>query len=230
MLKRLTRGRKPAFAYLRGSDAEEQRTTIRAFADAAELEIVKEFHDRDGGNAAGFAAGPRFVSLLRLIELNGISTVIVDKAARIAEDRLSLEVGILKLQARGIEFICAENPLCFARGGTASTVLQVLEISAAIDAVVGAALARGVDKRKSVKTGSPWRKTYAEAEPRATLMAKRLHQNAAKRGGRISLREISAELAVAGCVQKDGKPFHPEAIRRMLKGNWPRKAMEETIA
>jgi hypothetical protein len=36
------------------------------------------------------------------------------------------------------------------------------------------------------------------------------------------LREISAKLASVGFVQANRKPFHPEVIRRMLKGKWPR--------
>ena len=99
---------------------------------------------------------------------------------------------------------------------------QVIESVREIDRGVGAALARGVDKRKQVRTGAPWRKTYAEMEPHATSMAKRLYLNSEKAGKRMTLREISRELAASGHLTKDGKPFHPEAIRRMLKGHWPK--------
>ena len=75
---------------------------------------------------------------------------------------------------------------------------------------------------RKVKTGKPHRKTYAELAPEATLMAKRLYQAGQTNNERITLREISAKLASVGYLQPNRKPFHPEVIRRMLKGNWPR--------
>jgi len=73
-----------------------------------------------------------------------------------------------------------------------------------------------------IKTGKPHRKTYAEMAPEATLMAKRIYQSAQNNGERITLREISAKLASVGYLQPNRMQFHPEVIRRMLKGQWPR--------
>jgi hypothetical protein len=52
-------------------------------------------------------------------------------------------------------------------------------------------------------------------------MAKRLHRASPKTGERRSLRKISAELAAAGHVNKQGKPFHAQSIQRMIEGERP---------
>ena len=74
-------------------------------------------------------------------------------------------------------------------------------------------------RARKTKTGRPHRKTYAELAPEATLMAKRIHQAAQNNGERITLREISAKLASVGYLAAQSEcSFHPEVIRRMLKG------------
>jgi hypothetical protein len=46
--------------------------------------------------------------------------------------------------------------------------------------------------------------------------AKRLRRASPRTGERRSLRDIAAELAKLGHVNASGKPYHPDAIRRML--------------
>jgi hypothetical protein len=47
------------------------------------------------------------------------------------------------------------------------------------------------------------------------LMAKKLNRNRPK-GGKRSLREIAKELAVAGWLSANGKPYNPNSVRQML--------------
>lgn len=225
MLNKLKNGLKPAFAYLSQFATDEQKRQVYAFAALAGLEIVQEFFGLGEAFTASCATAPAFAALLRLVELNGIRTVVLDSASRLATDTVTREVGFLALRDRGIEIIAADSPEAFAAPPQEKAdIKQVVERVREIDKSVSVALTRGVDKRKRSRTGDPWRKTYAEMEPQATLLAKRLYTNATKKGERITLRQISAELAAAGHLTKEGKSFHPEAIRRMLKGKWPREA------
>jgi hypothetical protein len=55
------------------------------------------------------------------------------------------------------------------------------------------------------------RKSHAERNPELVALAKRLHRQKPK-GGRMSLRAISAELATQGFLNENGRPF--AAVRR----------------
>jgi DNA invertase Pin-like site-specific DNA recombinase len=216
---------KPAIAYLRqtGPDAPaSQRRAIIAYAARAGYEIVAEFQD-EGSDRVD--ARPGFAKLLRQIEIDGAHTIIVERASDFAADPISQEVGFMTLRERGIELIATDDPAPFVPDTpTAAIIAQAVEISTRLDRAISAALTRGTNQRARARTGKSWRRTYAEMVPDATLLAKRLNQTSRKNGARISLREISAKLAESGFVTRDGKPFHPEAIRRMLKGAWPKSA------
>jgi hypothetical protein len=56
--------------------------------------------------------------------------------------------------------------------------------------------------------------------PQAVEMAKHLHQLSTPHP--LSFRDISSRLAEGGHVNKAGKPYHPEEVRRMIKGPRPR--------
>jgi DNA invertase Pin-like site-specific DNA recombinase len=219
---------RPAIAYLRpdGADIQaHQRSTINAFAAHAGYEIVAEFEDGQEGGPDGVYARPGFAKLLKQIELDGAHTIIVEKATDFAQDPISQEVGYAKLRERGIELIAVDSPTSFLKDSpTTPIILQVLDVSSRLEKVIAESLQRGTAKRRRAKTGENWRRTYAEMVPEATLMAKRLNQASRKNGARISLRDISAKLAAAGFVTRDSKPYHPEAIRRMLKGSWPKQS------
>ena len=59
------------------------------------------------------------------------------------------------------------------------------------------------------------RKSHAERNPELVALAKRLHRQKPK-GGRLSLRAISAELAARGFVNENGSPFAAASVKSML--------------
>jgi hypothetical protein len=60
------------------------------------------------------------------------------------------------------------------------------------------------------------RKSYAEKNPAMVALAKKLHRYPVN-GHRRSLREVAAELAAAGYVVREGKPYEAAAIKRMIE-------------
>ena len=60
------------------------------------------------------------------------------------------------------------------------------------------------------------RKSIAETKPEVVEMAGKLAR-ARPKGGKRSLREISAELAAAGHTTKSGRPYTATAIKLMLE-------------
>jgi hypothetical protein len=64
------------------------------------------------------------------------------------------------------------------------------------------------------------RKSHAELRPELVALVRQLRRRRPK-GGRRSLREISAELAQRGIVNERGVPFSAASINSMLRLSSP---------
>jgi len=159
---------------------------------------------------------PGFAAMLERIEGNGVRTIIVETASRFARDLMVQEVGYAKLRERGIDLIAADNPSSFIDDTpTAKLVRQVGAISE-FDKAMTVAKLRGARERKRREAGKcEGRKSHAERNPELVALAKRLHRQKPK-GGRMSLRAISAELATQGFLNENGRPFAAASIKSML--------------
>jgi len=77
---------------------------------------------------------------------------------------------------------------------------------------------RGARQRKKAASGKcEARKSYAELNPEAVALAKRLHRYPVNNRKR-SLRDIAAELEAAGHITGAGKRYAAAAIARMVEG------------
>jgi Resolvase, N terminal domain len=132
----------------------------------------------------------------------------VETASRFARDLMVQEVGHAKLRERGIDLIAADNPGSFIDATpTAKLVRQVLGAISEFDKAMTVAKLRGARERKRREAGKcEGRKSHAERNPELVALAKRLHRQKPK-GGRMSLRAISAELATQGFLNENGRPF-----------------------
>ena len=231
MLKKVGTELKPALAFLRRGYGVAQRSAIGAFALASGFEIVSELSmalDAGAEHSAPALTLANITALLVRIDLDHVRAVIVSTAPLFSEQTIDRIIGYERLRERGVELIAADAPNAFAQeSDTHREVLQVLAATAQFDAAATSAATRSVSVARRARTGKPHRKTYAELHPEATLMAKRLYQTSKASGERITLRGISAQLAESGYLDKHNSAFHPEVIRRMLNGNWPRNRKPE---
>jgi DNA invertase Pin-like site-specific DNA recombinase len=217
----------PAIAYLRTSSAanvgtdkdsdRRQREAIQAFARHAGYELVDEFYDAAVSGADPIDARPGFTAMLERIEGNGVRTIIVETASRFARDLMVQEVGHAKLRERGIDLIAADSPASFIDDTpTAKLVRQVLGAISEFDKAMTVAKLRGARERKRREAGKcEGRKSHTERNPELVALAKRLRRQRPK-GGRMSLRSISAELAAQGFLNENGRPFAAASIKSML--------------
>jgi DNA invertase Pin-like site-specific DNA recombinase len=212
----------PAIAYLRTSSAanvgvdkdsdRRQREAIAVFAKGAGYELVAEFYDAAVSGADPIDTRRRFAAMLKAIEGNGVRTI-VETAASLAIQ----EVGHAKLRERGIDLIAADNPGSFIDDTpTAKLVRQVLGAISEFDKAMTVAKLRGARERKRREAGKcEGRKSHAERNPELVALVKRLHRQKPK-GGRMSLRAISAELAAQGFLNENGRPFAAASVKSML--------------
>jgi DNA invertase Pin-like site-specific DNA recombinase len=224
----------PAICYLRTSSAanvgadkdsdRRQREAITAFARRTGYELVVEFYDAAVSGADPIDSRPGFAAMLERIEGNGARTIIVETASRFARDLMVQEVGHAKLRERGIDLIAADNPGSFIDDTpTAKLVRQVLGAISEFDKAMTVAKLRGARERKRRHVGKcEGRKSHAERNPELVALAKRLHRQKPK-GGRMSLRAISAELAAQGFLNENGRPFAAASVKAMLSSlRWRR--------
>jgi DNA invertase Pin-like site-specific DNA recombinase len=122
------------------------------------------------------------------------------------------------LRGRGIELIAVDSPASFLDDTpTARLVRQVLGAIAEFDKAMTVAKLRGARERKRKANGKcEGRKSHAERNPALVEAAKRLHRLRPK-GGRRSLRTIAAELATAGFLNENGRPFAPSSVKAMVE-------------
>jgi DNA invertase Pin-like site-specific DNA recombinase len=222
-----SKAKTPAIAYLRTSSAanvgadkdsdRRQREAIQAFAKRDGYELVDEFYDAAVSGADPIDTRPGFAAMLKRIEGNGARTIIIETASRFARDLMVQEVGHAKLRQRGIDLIAADSPGSFIDDTpTAKLVRQVLGSISEFDKAMTVAKLRGARERKRREAGKcEGRKSHAERNPALVALAKRLRRQKPK-GGRMSLRRISAELAAQGFVNENGHPFAPASVKSML--------------
>lgn len=226
MLQRIGTELKPALAYLRGGTSIAERNAIRAFATRFGFEIVAELkqpHSPTSPPQSSAVIKSNLAALLTRINMNAVRAVIVGSASLFADAAIERVVGYERLREKGVELIAADAPEAFAAESASYAIIaQTIAAASQFDHAAAAADAASTLRARKIKTGKPHRKTYAEMAPEATLMAKRIYQSSQNNGERITLREISAKLASVGYLQPNRMQFHPEVIRRMLKGQWPR--------
>jgi DNA invertase Pin-like site-specific DNA recombinase len=217
-----------AVAYLRtssrtnvGADKDSdkrQRAAIEAYAKAAGYEIIDTFYDAavSGADPVGERSG--FAEMLERLMSNGAKTIIVESPDHFARDLMVQLAGHDMLKARGVTLIAASAPMHFAEDTpTAVLVRQVLGAVAEFEKTTLVAKLAAARRRKRMATGEKveGRKSHAEARPDVMALAKRLARKKPK-GGRLSLRAISAELAVQGFLNERGRPFNPKSVAAML--------------
>ncbi len=233
-MKKVAKELKKAVAYLRTSSAtnvskdnapavedkdsdKRQRAAIQAYAKAAGYEIVDEYYDKAVKGADPVGDRPAFAEMLERLIANGAKTIIVESPDRFARDLMVQLAGHDMLKKREITLIAASAPTHFIEDTpTAVLVRQVLGAIAQFDkTTLVAKLAAARRRKRATGVKVEGRKSHAEKRPEVVAIAKALRRKKPK-GGRMSLREISAELAKQGHLNSRGKPFNATAVASML--------------
>jgi DNA invertase Pin-like site-specific DNA recombinase len=224
-----------AFAYLRTSSAanigeekdsgQRQIQAIQGFATRAGFGLTSTFYDEAVKGSDPIDTRPGFAAMLEALEANGTKTIIVETANRFARDLMVQEVGFAMLKGRGIELIAADSPTSFLDDTpTARLIRQVLGAVSEFEKAILVAKLRGArDRKRRTGVKVEGRKSIAEQtmeadgrDGHATVERARSLARARPKGGKRSLREISAELAAEGFTTKGGKPYAATAVKLML--------------
>jgi DNA invertase Pin-like site-specific DNA recombinase len=216
-----------AVAYLRTSSSQNigegkdstkrQRLAIAGFAKRFGFELVGEFSDPGVSGADPIAERPGFGELLDRIEGNGVRVVLVEDASRFARDLITQELGILALIKRGVRVLTATGDDLTDDSDPARKMMrQVAGAFAEYEKARIVAKLRSARQRKRQETGQKveGRKSHAETNPELVALVHQLHRK--RHGKRMSLRQISTELAGRGYLNQYGKPFAATSVNNML--------------
>jgi len=218
---------KPTVAYLRTSSAanvgadkdsdKRQRAAVEAFAKRAGFTIVGEYYDAAVSGADPIDQRPGFVEMLQHLATNGAKTIIVESPDRFARDLTVQLAGHDMLKGLGVQIIPASAPDFFTEGTpTAVLVRQVLGAIAQFEKASAVAKLAAARKRKRDQFGKcEGRKSHREARPKVVALARKLRRKRPK-GGQLSLRAVSKELAAQGYLNERGKPYAPKSVASML--------------
>jgi DNA invertase Pin-like site-specific DNA recombinase len=216
-----------AVAYMRTSSAtnvgegkdsdKRQRVAIEAYAKAAGYTVAADdwFYDAAVKGADPVTARPGFAAMLDRIAGNGVRTIIVESPDRFARDLAVQLAGHDYLNGLGVSLVPASAPDFFLEDTpTAVLVRQVLGAIAQFDKATVVAKLKAARDRKREATGKcEGRKSYAEAKPEMVATARRLSEERP----RLSLRQISAQLASQGYMTPRGLSFSASAVASMLQ-------------
>jgi DNA invertase Pin-like site-specific DNA recombinase len=160
---------------------------------------------------------PGFKAMLQRIAGNGIQCIIIESPDRFARDLAVQLAGHAFLKEEGITLIPTTAPDYFTEDTpTARLVRQVLGAISEFEKASLVAKLKAARDRKRKETGKYGRpKTHSELRPDVVALAKQLRR---KRGGKRSLREISAELARRGHLSSTGQPFTARSVSSMVEG------------
>jgi DNA invertase Pin-like site-specific DNA recombinase len=198
-----------------GKDSEaRQRKAIEGYAKRAGTVVVDWFYDAAVSGADPVESRPGFAAMLARIASNGARTIIVETANRFARDLMVQEVGFAMLRDLGITLIAADSPASFLDDGpTSKLIRQILGAVAEFDKAMTVAKLKGARDRVRRRVGKcEGRKSYAERDPGMIALAKEIKG----RGGRVSLREVAAELETNGYVTPSGKRYSASAVASMI--------------
>jgi DNA invertase Pin-like site-specific DNA recombinase len=204
-----------------GDGPERQRLAISRFAKGAGIMLLEEFSDLGVSGTRELADRPGLAALLDRLESNGLRTVIVERADRLARDLMVQEVivgqfskiGARILTADGVDLTSGDDP-------TRRLIRQVLGAVAEFEKNVIVLKLRAARERKRARgervEGVKPYGTFP-AEQAVVSRMRQLRRKPAK-GSRLSCAAVAAQLNAEGHRNRAGREWSPQMVHHVLRG------------
>ena len=221
----------PAVGYVRvsgkgqadGDGPDRQRLAIARFAKASGLKIVEEFSDLGVSGTKELADRPGLAALLDRLESNGVRTVIVERADRLARDLMVQEVivgqfakiGARILTSDGVDLTSADDD------PTRRLIRQVLGAVAEFEKrilVLKLRAARERKRKKGMRVEGAKPFGHYPAESAVVERMRQLRRKPVK-GTRASYAEVAALLNGEGHRNRSGRDWSPQMVYHVLRAS-----------
>ena len=203
-----------------GDGPDRQRQAIVRFAQSNRLAIVEEYSDLGVSGTKELSDRPGLARLIDRLESNGVRTVVVERADRLARDLMVQEVilsqfakiGARILTADGVDLTSSDDP-------TRRLIRQVLGAVAEFEKNVLVLKLRAARERKRAKGErvegvKPYGHFPAE---RAIVERMRQLRRKPAKGRRASVASIAERLNAEGHTNRAGREWSPQMVHHVLK-------------
>lgn len=207
---------------IRGDGFPRQRAACAAYAKRHGLQLVGEYLDEGVSGTRELDDRPGLADLIARVRSNGVRTVLVENATRLARDLMVGEVILGEFRSLGVSVIAADSgsDLTVTDGDPTRTLIrQVLGAVAQFEKAMVVAKLRAARLRTRRAMGrcegrKPFGHTPAELAALTTM--KRLGRKP-RGGSRRSYAAIAAALNAQGVPTRTGKPWAATVVRRILQ-------------
>ena len=204
-----------------GDGFDRQREAVRRSAKAAGLEIVDEYRDEGVSGSRELGDRPGLAALLDRVESNGVRTVIVERADRLARDLMVQEVIVGQFSKVGVRLLAADGVDLSNDGDdpTRRLIRQVLGAVSEFDKRVIVLKLRAARERKRARGERvEGRKPYPQDDrERAVLGRMRELRRKPPKGRRLSIAAIAAHLNSEGHRNRAGREWSAQMVHHVLK-------------
>lgn len=207
---------------IEGDGFARQREAIRLYAAGQRIEILEEYRDEGVSGTKELADRPGLAALLDRLESNGVQTVVVERADRLARDLMIQEVLVGQCVKIGVRILTADGVDLTNDGDdpTRRLIRQVLGAVSEFEKRVIVLKLRAARERKRargerVEGVKPY--GHFPAEQALIDRIRRLRRKPAK-GRRLSVAAIAAQLNAEGHRNRAGREWSAQLIHHVLKG------------
>lgn len=222
MTKTVTYLRVSGLGQVRGHGITRQREAVAKYAKTHGFEIVDEFKDAGVSGTTELADRAGLAALLDRLQSNGVRTVLVERADRVARDLMVSEVILGQFRDLGVQVIEAEGgtDLTVANGDPTRTLIrQVLgAVSQFEKSVIVLKLRAARDRKRRTDGRCEGRKPYGH-RPGETDIIERIRalRRKPRKGTRLSYAKIADRLNADGIVARYGGQWHAAQVRNALR-------------
>ncbi len=225
----MAKAKTKAVAYLRvsgtgqidGDGFTRQRETIGRRAKSMKLDIVDEFQDGGVSGKNDLESRPGLAALLDRVESNGVKTVLVENAGRLARGLMVQEVILAECRKLGVRVIESDGGNDLTVESDDPTAVLIRQILGAISqfekSVIVLKLAAARNRIRSKAGKCEGRKAFGEKPGEAEVVdqIKALRRKPIK-GRRLSFAAIADRLNDEGVPTRSGGQWRPSTIGQIL--------------
>lgn len=204
-----------------GDGPDRQRIAIAKFAKASGIKLLEEFSDIGVSGTRELAARPGLAALLDRLESNGVRTVLVERADRLARDLMVQEVIVAQFARAQARILTADGVDLTSEGDdpTRRLIRQILGAVSEFEKNVLVLKLRAARQRKRargerVEGVKPYGFFPAE---RAVLERMRQLRRKPPKGRRLSLADVAERLNMEGHRNRAGRDWSPQMVFHVLK-------------
>jgi len=203
-----------------GDGPERQRQAIRKYAASAGIELLDEYSDLGVSGTTELKDRPGLAALLDRLESNGVRTVLLERADRLARDLMVQEVLVGQFSKIGANILTADGvDLTSSDDPTRRLIRQVLGAVAEFEKnVIVLKLRAARERRRSrgerVEGVRPYGSKPAEA---AVLARMRELRRKPVKAQRLSVAAVAEQLNREGHRNRAGRPWSPQMVHHVLK-------------